>query len=134
MQMMSFEAKTFTLYTFFIAILHQGQQCPCINPSEVLDTCLDTVLRQMTAGTYSKREVEDLTPAQKVKLLRGWLVPPAQRLSCSRPPGLHSNVSQVGLEVNERSRSLLGDITFSDFIKETLYPNQTIVAIEAFTD
>ena len=49
-------------------------------------------------------------------------------------PELEPNASHIAIELNGKSWSLFRNITFSDFIREALYPGTTVKPIESFKD
>ena len=100
-------------------------------------TTCDTYLRQLTAETSSPREIEHLDLDQKVEVLLRWLEPirPTNRSWWHMPlPSLLQSPSQIISELKEQSWSLFRDITFSDFVREALYPEEFIKSIETFID
>ena len=70
-------------------------------------------------------------------MLLGWLEPsrPADKKWWLSPlPALLPNAWRVALELNEKSWSLFRDITFSDFVRKSLHPRETVEPVEAFKD
>ncbi len=110
-------------------------------PASILRTrwtpTINTFLLQLTAETYSRRDVDDLDLGQKVEVLLRWLEPsrPADRTWWHSPlPALQPNAAHVASELNEQSWSLFRDITFSDFVREAFYPEETVEPVETFKD
>ena len=110
-------------------------------PASILRTnwtpTLDAFLHQLTVETCSRHDVDDLDLDQKVKMLLKWLEPsrPADRNWWHPPiPAMHLNASDLASELNEQSWLLFRDITFSDFVREALYPGETVEPIETFKD
>lgn len=110
-------------------------------PASILRTrwtpTMDTFLLQLTAEIHSRRNIDDLDLDQKVEVLLRWLEPsyPADRTWLHSPfPALQLNASHVASELNEQSWSLFRDITFSDFVREALYPEANVEPVETFKD
>lgn len=112
-------------------------------PASILRTrwtpILNSFLLNLSAGTYSQSYIDDLGLDQKVKEILTWLEP-------SRPDNRswwHSSLSAVWLqpdaslvasELYEESLSRFADITFLDYVREALYPDESVLPLEAFED
>lgn len=96
---------------------------------------MDTFLLQLTAEIHSRRNINDLDLDEKVEVLLRWLEPsrPADRTWWYSPlPAMQSNASHLASELNEQSWSLFRDITFSDFVRKAIYPEETVEPVETF--
>ena len=99
---------------------------------------LDTFLRSMIEDINSMWDIDDLGKDQKVGLLLKLLepLPPADRSWLHPPllPAFQPNAAYIASELDKQSWSLFKDITFSEFVREALYSEQTIEPIETFRD
>ncbi len=112
-------------------------------PGSVLRTrwppILSGLLLRMSSGTFSRRDINVLHVEQQVEEI-------LKRLAPSRSVGVHwdpwasypalleSEASQVALELEAESLSWFRRVSFSDYIREALYPEKDIDSIEAFKD
>lgn len=108
-------------------------------PASILRTswtpALDTFLRKLSEDIHGGCGVDDLDIDQKVGLLLRLLEPlrPANRTRWHSPLSiLQLNASSIASELDEQSRLLFKDIRYSDFVRETLYPEETVEPIETF--
>ena len=93
----------------------------------------------LSAGTYSRSYADDLDVDQKVEEI-------LTRLEPSRPNNrswwhwtlsaalLQSDASLIASELYEESLSRFADITFPDYIREALYPDEDVLPLENFKD
>lgn len=112
-------------------------------PGSILRTkgapILNSFLLRLSAGTYSRGDVTDLDLDQKVQEILQRLVPsfsnedPWRRLQ-SRAALLESDASCVALQLNEESLSRFRKITFSDYVREALYPEEYVDSVEDYID
>ncbi len=112
-------------------------------PASILRTrwtpILNNSLLQLSAGTSSRSHVDDMDLDQKVKEILTRLEPsrPDDRTwwHSTLPAALSQpDASNVASELNEESLSRFESITFLDYVREALYPNEDVLPLEAFKD
>ena len=100
---------------------------------------LNSFLLQLSAGTYSRDDVDNLSLDLKIQVILQRLVPPLPVRNLrshweSLAALLESDASYVALQLDEGSLSWFREITFSDYIREALYPEGYVDSVEKFID
>lgn len=100
---------------------------------------MNNFLLRLSAGTYSRSYTDDLDLDQKVKEILTQLEPsrPDNRSWWHSTPSaalLQPDAPLVALELYEESLSWFADITFLDYVREALYPDEDVQSLEAFED
>lgn len=100
---------------------------------------LNSFLVNLSAGTYNWGDVADLCLEQKVmeilkRLVSSIPVANVWRDLASPTLLLEENASHLASKLNEESLSRLQNITFTDFVRRALYPEESIEPILDFED
>ncbi|KAI4093047.1 MAG: hypothetical protein LQ339_007770 [Xanthoria mediterranea] len=112
-------------------------------PGSILRTkwapILNSFLLRLSAGTYSRGDVADLDLDQKVqeilqRLVLSFPVEDPWRHWASRAALQESDASCVALQLNEESLLRFRKITFSDYVREALYPEEYVDSVEDYID
>ncbi len=112
-------------------------------PGSILRTrwapILDSFLLRLSAGTYSRGDVADMDLDQKVqeilqRLVLSFPVEDPGKHWASRAVLLESDASCVALQLNEESLSRFRKITYSDYVREALYPEEYVDSVEDYID
>lgn len=112
-------------------------------PGSILRTrrapILDSFLLRLSAGTYSHRDVAYMDLDQKVqeilqRLVLSFPVEDPWKHWASRAVLLESDASYIAFQLNNESLSWFRKITFSDYVREALYPGEYVDSVEDYTD
>ncbi len=100
---------------------------------------LSSFLLRLDARTYSRDKVAGLDLDQKVEEILKRLVPslPATNTWRDLPSPtilLEPDALCVALKLSEESLAQFRKITFQDYIREALYPGETVDCVEGFID
>lgn len=100
---------------------------------------LNNFLLQLSAGAYNRSDVDDLELDQKVREIMKRLVPPVpaadnRRDLVSSTLLLEPNAWRLTTTLDNESSLRCRQITFVDYVREALYPEETVEPIESFID
>ena len=100
---------------------------------------LNCILLQVSAGTYSRGDVDNMTLDQTVQEILLRLVPPYHiegpwRNRASRTALLESDAWSAAWHLNEESISCFRKVTFLDHLSYALYPEGNVDSVEYFVD
>ena len=100
---------------------------------------MNSFLLQVSAGTYTRGDVDYLSLDQKVqeillRLVSSYHVEDLWRNLASRTALLESDASSVALQLNEESLSWFRKVTFLDYVSEARYFEGSVDSVEDFVD